>query len=163
VIFVHQPDRAGTVLRLQNSIANRVASHVRLLYLYLRLSARTSSARGEASGHSAKPRPAWRLPARLASTRGTTRVEATAATTPGARHLRPRFVHGQPSSTKLSIVQFRNGLLRVVITGHFDEGKAARTTGISIAHDGNRFDSARLSEELLQVLFVGFVGDVSDV
>jgi hypothetical protein len=38
VIFVHQPDRAGTVLRLQNSVANRVASHVGLLYF--RLSAR---------------------------------------------------------------------------------------------------------------------------
>jgi hypothetical protein len=55
VIFVHQPDRAGTILRLQNSIANRVASHVRLLYF--RLVARTSSAREEASGRSAEPRP----------------------------------------------------------------------------------------------------------
>jgi hypothetical protein len=102
------------------------------------------------------------LPPRLAATRRTTRVEATAAT-PRARHLRPRFVYSQPSSTELTIVQFGNSLLRVVIAGHFDKGESARTTGIAIAHDGDRLDSTCLTKELLQILLIGFVGDISDV
>src|SRR5262245_12445744 len=103
------------------------------------------------------------LPARLAPARRATRAEATTAATPRTRHLRAGLVHGQPAPTELTVVQFGNGLLRVVIAGHFDEGKAACTARIAIAHHGDRFDSSRLSEELLQVLLVGFVRDVSDV
>src|SRR6186997_544171 len=86
------------------------------------------------------------LPARLAATRGTAvAVSATAAAT-GTWNLRSCFIHRQPPSAKLLIVQLGDGTLGVVVRRHLDEGEATRSARVAIPHHRDALDVARLSD-----------------
>src|SRR5262245_51150794 len=102
------------------------------------------------------------LPARLAATRGTA-VAVSAAAATGTWNLRSCFIHRQPPSAKLLIVQLGNGTLGVVVRRHLDKGEATRSARVAIPHHRDALDVARLREQLLEILLVGFVGKVADV
>jgi hypothetical protein len=59
-------------------------------------------------------------------------------------------------------VQLRDGLLRVIIAGHFDKRESARAAGRPIAHYGDGLNGTRLREQCLEIVFSRFKGKVSD-
>src|SRR5262249_2809163 len=99
------------------------------------------------------------LPARLRA--ATTCVTATEATR--MLGLRPRFVDGEASPAELIGVQLGDGFLRLLVRAHFHEREPARAPRGHIAHHCNRFDGSRPREQLLELCFSRFVGEVSDI
>src|SRR2546422_2074801 len=86
-----------------------------------------------------------RLPA--PSARGSAeapRVSPTAATGAAGRGL----LHPELTAVEVLAVELRDGLIGLFRRGHLHETEAARATGVTIGHDGSRFDLAGRREHL---------------
>jgi len=59
-------------------------------------------------------------------------------------------------------IQLRNGRLRLLRIGHFDERKAARLTGVPVRDDSDLFDIAESGKSSEQVLLRGLEAEVAD-
>jgi hypothetical protein len=80
---------------------------------------------------------------------------AAATTTRGAFGLRASFIHDEISSTEILSVQGIDGAIRVFVIADFDEGKASRLSGKTIANQIDGGGSyADLGEPLIE-LFLG--------
>jgi hypothetical protein len=51
-----------------------------------------------------------------------------------------RFVNGEATPAELIFIQLGDGLLRLLVRGHFHERKATRPPGGHVTHDPDRFD-----------------------
>ena len=69
----------------------------------------------------------------------------------------------QAPAAERAVVQLRDGRLCGLVRGHFDEGESARAARFTVPHDVHRFHRAGLGKQFLQIVFVGFEGDVPDV
>ena len=76
-----------------------------------------------------RTRPGLKLPARLAALPG--RAAKSAA---GSLCLRPRFVNIDRATAEISAVQGSNCAVRLSRIRHFDKGKAACATRVSVSH-----------------------------
>src|SRR5207245_2136974 len=99
------------------------------------------------------------LPARLRSAAG----RAVAAESAAARRLGPRLVDGEIAAADLGRIQFANGFLRFLVGAHLDKRKPPRATRRLVADNVHRLDRAGAREELLELVFTGFIGQVSNV
>jgi hypothetical protein len=115
---------------------------------------RTGSASGLNRRSSATAATTTTVPA-AATTTTTTAVAATsraAATAAAALFSRPRFIDGQGSALEFFAIKHRNGFGAICFGGHFDESKPARTPGRAVLHDIDGVHTARLREQVLQVV-----------
>src|SRR5262245_27274102 len=87
----------------------------------------------------------------------------TPSETAAARGLWTGLAHGEVSAANLRPIQRGDGVLRLFIRAHFDEGKSACATGCLIAHDVHRLHRPGPREQVLQVRFTDLVRQVSDV
>src|SRR5262245_26657241 len=90
-------------------------------------------------------------------------LTATETAAAASRGFRTCFVDGETPSAKLATVELADGALRLFISAHLDEPKAARASCHLIAHHGDRFNRSRTCEQSLQLRFAHFVGQISDV
>src|SRR3954465_10982692 len=88
---------------------------------------------------------------------------ATSAATDPAFGFRPGFVHDERATLHLVLVELGNGLLRVVVVRHLDEGEAARATRCHVPHHPDVVDFAGPAKQLGELIFGGRVGEVPDV
>src|SRR5688572_1664592 len=100
------------------------------------------------------------LPARF---RTSTLGEAAATEPAAALGLRPCFVDGQAAAADLARVQLGDGVLCFFVRAHLDKRKPAGAPRRLVAHHGDRFDRSGTGEQLLELVFADFVGQISDV
>jgi hypothetical protein len=87
---------------------------------------------------------------------------STKTTTALPNFLRPRLIDGQGTSTKLMAVELRHRLLRLLVGRHFDECESPRSTGHTIAHDGDGLYLPGLSEQCFEILFHRLIRKIPD-
>ena len=93
----------------------------------------------------------------------TATIAATAAATAGRTlFTRTRFVDGQRTALEVLGMEHLDGLIRVLLGAHLDEGEAARPTRHAVLHDVNRHHHARLREMILQVILRRGEGEITD-
>lgn len=82
------------------------------------------------------------LPALLAAAASSATATATVASAaaPGTRLTGTSLVHLDLTAIDLFTVEGGDGRLPIFVGVHFDERKAARTTGVTIGHDVNLTD-----------------------
>jgi hypothetical protein len=86
----------------------------------------------------------------------TTAVAATiaSATTaaPAEFRLRPRFVHDERTPAHFCPIELLDGRLRIFFGLHLDEREAAGAACRIVTHHAHRFDGARLTEQILELV-----------
>src|SRR5262245_49455590 len=88
----------------------------------------------------------------------------SAATTATAAGLfRPSFIDGHCAAIEFLIVHGLNGLSGCVVVGHFDEGEAFASSGVSILNDLGARDGTELGEDFLQLRAVDVVAQIADI
>ena len=63
---------------------------------------------------------------------------------------------------RVGSIQLRNGRLRVLRIGHFDESEAAGLTRVPVRDDIDSFDIAELGKSSEQVLLRGLKAEIAD-
>jgi len=92
-----------------------------------------------------------------------TAITAAAATAGRTILTRARFVHGQGATVKGVAVKHGDGLLRVFIRRHGDEGEAAGFAGEFVLHKHDFGDRASLREVVLEIGLGRVERQVADV
>lgn len=87
----------------------------------------------------------------------------TAAIIARALPLRPGRIDGQSASIDGTAVECLDGFLRLFIGAHGHKSEAARTAGSPVHHQIGFNDGAVSCEHILQVIFGGFEGEISNV
>jgi hypothetical protein len=139
---------------------------------FLRLSVRLSEAGGKA--HGAPPLRDWNTlaanqsddlliaasPAAAATAASTTVTAAisappaaVAASAASVLGFRTRLIHVERTATHLRTVQRRNGLVTVLVAGHFDKTESARPAGIPVCHDADPVYLSERFKHLSQFVF----------
>ncbi len=77
----------------------------------------------------------------------------TVTATLGAFLSRTGLVHGQGASLEVLLMEHADGFGGIFLRAHLNEGESARAARSAILHDNDRDHSARLGEEILQVVF----------
>jgi hypothetical protein len=90
-----------------------------------------------------------------------TAAPTTRSTESAASLLRPGFVHAQPTSLELLLIERLAGSLTLTIVVHLNEGEAARSTRGVVTNNVHGVDSAMLGEELLELWLVRGIGEVA--
>jgi hypothetical protein len=104
--------------------------------------------------------------ASAATTPSATTAAAEAATAAEAaatwRH-RPGLVHRKRSAAEAVLVQFGDGILRVLVRRHFNEREAPAAAGLAIFRDTHRRHLASLCEQRCEVVLINVIGKVPDI
>jgi hypothetical protein len=93
--------------------------------------------------------PAATTAAATAAAVATSTTAATCAAA-GALSFRTRLIDVESASPNLSSIQSGNGFIAFFSIRHFDEAKAARTSGVAVRHDGYSINLPILLEQLAQ-------------
>ncbi len=80
-------------------------------------------------------------------------ASAIASAAPGVLGFGPRLVHVECASAYLRTVQCSDGLVSVLITGHFHKAEPARPSGIAVRHDAHPVHLPERFEHLPQFIF----------
>ena len=102
---------------------------------------------------------------KLLPTRSTPAAPAVSAESfPATRtaKFRASFVHVEGAAIQFGSIQLRNGLLRVLRIGHFDESEAAGLTGVPVRDDIDLFDIAELGKSREQFFLRGLEAEIAD-
>jgi hypothetical protein len=76
---------------------------------------------------------------------------------------RARFVDREAAATHFVRVQIGDRLLRFLVRAHLDEREPARAPGGHVTHHLDGLDGSRACEELLELRFPDFVGEISNI
>src|SRR5438552_18475723 len=76
---------------------------------------------------------------------------------------RPGLIHGQRPAFNGLAVEFRNGILSVLLRAHRDKSKATRLAGEFILHESDFLHGTSLCEKLLQFVFRRVEGKIAYV
>src|SRR6185503_2082258 len=90
-------------------------------------------------------------------------VFTATATTASALFARLGHVDGQSAAVHFPAVQGFNGLVGFLDGAHGDKSKTARTSGFPVHHQVGFSDRAMRGERVIQVVFGGVEGKVSDI
>ena len=60
-------------------------------------------------------------------------------------------------------MQLGNRILRILVRGHFDEGKAARAARLAVAHHIDAGNVAGFREQRGEVVLVGVIREIADI
>jgi hypothetical protein len=114
----------------------------------------------------------WDLPARFlppaasapATAATTSAAAASAEPAPAAtRLLRACFVDRQRPTTKALLMELSDGVLRILISGHFHEREPTSATGFAIAHDVHSRNIPSLGKQRGEVVLIRIVREIADV
>jgi hypothetical protein len=98
-----------------------------------------------------------------ATVSSSTAVAASAATAGWSRFPRPSLVHRQRPAFNGLAIEFRDGVLSVLVGAHGDKRKAPRFAGEFVLHKGNFLHSTGLCEKLLEFVFRRVEGKIAYV
>src|SRR5438128_12396363 len=87
---------------------------------------------------------AFAASATISATTTTAAVAAASATAGWPRFPRPSLIHGQRSAFNGLAIEFRDGVLSVLVGTHGDKRKATRFAGEFVLHEGNFLHSTGL-------------------
>jgi hypothetical protein len=89
-------------------------------------------------------------------------IPAAAATTTGAFFARAGNIHREVSPVEAGAIQGIHGFLGFFLCAHGDESESARPAAVAIGHEIGFEDRAVRGESVLQIVFGGVEGEVSD-
>ena len=89
-------------------------------------------------------------------------IPAAATTTTGAFFARAGNIHREVSSVEAGAIQGIHGFLGFFLCAHGDESESARPAAVAIGHKVGFEDRAMRGESVLQIVFGGVEGEVSD-
>ena len=95
-------------------------------------------------------------------TRSTAAAATTTAAPAGAFFARSSDIHREVAAIQAGSIKRRQRFLSLFIGAHGDESKAARTSGGAVHHEVGFEDGAVSREGVLEIIFRGFEGEISD-
>jgi hypothetical protein len=101
-------------------------------------------------------------PATAATTPATAAIPAATATAAGPFFARPGNVNSEVPPVQAGAIQGIHGFLGFFLGAHGDESESARAAAVAIRHEIGFEDRAVRGESVLQIIFGGVEGEISD-
>src|SRR5258708_32787213 len=92
-----------------------------------------------------------------------TATATPAAATESAFRFRSSLVHHERATVHLMLMEFADGLRRILVVHHFDEREAAGAAGRHVPHHPDVVHLAGAAEQLRELVFRGRIGEVPDI